>query len=208
MVYKNLFLRILTSIFIIIFFSTILIINNILLISLFINFIYFLIIFEIHKNFNSQKKFLFLYIFASLLIINIYLFYLYDLTNLLYVIYIIILFDSFSYFFGSKYGKRKIFPKISPNKTILGFLSGYFISLVAIFLFCILFNKDFNLSNFYLFNLIIIFSFIGDLIESFYKRKSNIKDSSNFLPGHGGFFDRFDSFVAITFLLPFVSLFI
>ena len=43
--------------------------------------------------------------------------------------------------------------------------------------------------------IIIISAFIGDLIESFFKRKSNLKNSSEFIPGHGGVFDRFDSFI-------------
>ena len=45
--------------------------------------------------------------------------------------------------------------------------------------------------------ILIVFAFIGDLIQSYYKRQSNIKDSSSLLPGHGGFFDRFDSFILV-----------
>ena len=56
-------------------------------------------------------------------------------------------------------------------------------------------------------NLTIFISIIGDLIESFFKRKNNIKDSSKFLPGHGGFFDRFDSFIASIIMLTLFSLF-
>ena len=52
--------------------------------------------------------------------------------------------------------------------------------------------------------MIILTAFIGDLIESFFKRKSNIKNSSEFIPGHGGVFDRFDSFV---FSIIFYSVF-
>ena len=53
--------------------------------------------------------------------------------------------------------------------------------------------------------MIILSSFTGDIIESFFKRKNNIKNSSNFLPGHGGFFDRFDSFIFS--VIPFYLMF-
>ena len=56
-----------------------------------------------------------------------------------------------------------------------------------------------------LLNIIIIFSILGDLTQSLFKRKNNIKDSSNFLPGHGGFFDRFDSFISSIILLTLYS---
>ena len=58
-----------------------------------------------------------------------------------------------------------------------------------------------------LINLTILISVFGDLIESFFKRKNNIKDSSNYLPGHGGFFDRFDSFIGAIIILTFFSFF-
>ena len=65
----------------------------------------------------------------------------------------------------------------------------------------------FNLKKF-LINSFILFSLLGDLLQSFFKRKNNIKDSSNFLPGHGGFFDRFDSFLSSIILLFGYSYFI
>ena len=58
-----------------------------------------------------------------------------------------------------------------------------------------------NLSLYFL-----LISIIGDLIESYFKRKNNIKDSSQFLPGHGGYFDRFDSFIASIIFLTIFSL--
>ena len=58
-----------------------------------------------------------------------------------------------------------------------------------------------------LINLTIFFSIFGDLIESYFKRKNNLKDSSEFLPGHGGFFDRFDSFISSIIFLTLFSLF-
>ena len=66
------------------------------------------------------------------------------------------------------------------------------------------FNFEFT-SSITLLNLIIFISIIGDLIESFFKRKNNIKDSSKFLPGHGGYFDRFDSFIASITMLTLFS---
>tara|TARA_Y100001960_G_C14355896_1_gene671851 strand:- start:230 stop:439 length:210 start_codon:yes stop_codon:yes gene_type:complete len=63
--------------------------------------------------------------------------------------------------------------------------------------------------NFLIFNFfIIIFAFFGDIFESFFKRQVNIKDSSNLIPGHGGFFDRFDGFLMGVIPLLFLSYFI
>ena len=56
-----------------------------------------------------------------------------------------------------------------------------------------------------LINFTIIISIVGDLIESYFKRKNNIKDSSKYLPGHGGYFDRFDSFIASIIMLTVFS---
>jgi phosphatidate cytidylyltransferase len=66
-----------------------------------------------------------------------------------------------------------------------------------------LYKDNINIINIlFLINSIIIFSIAGDLTQSFFKRINNIKNSSSYLPGHGGFFDRFDSFIpSIIFLL-------
>ena len=113
----------------------------------------------------------------------------------MYFILLISCFDIFSYIFGTLFGKKRILPKISPNKTIFGVVAGLFITLII----SLSFNNLFYIFTFrtaFVFSvLIILFAFIGDVIESFYKRRFELKNSSNILPGHGGIFDRLDSFV-------------
>tara|TARA_B100000963_G_C22261388_1_gene508688 strand:- start:139 stop:561 length:423 start_codon:yes stop_codon:yes gene_type:complete len=117
---------------------------------------------------------------------------------------IVIIFDVFSYFVGKLYGKNKLI-KISPNKTIEGLFGGIFFSFLSslIFAYYIDLKIDIILISFII--LIQFTAFSGDIIESVYKRKNNLKDSSEFLPGHGGVFDRFDSFL---FSIIFYSIFI
>ena len=161
----------------------------------FILIIYFLILIEVYLYFNKFKKLIFAYLIISL--ISLYLiefnYEFFFKFNLLVII--VISFDIFSYVIGVILGKNKFLPYLSPNKTIEGFLGGAFFSFFFTFLFCFVFNLDINLKLFIFTVIIIISAFIGDLIESLFKRLNNLKNSSNFLPGHGGFFDRFDSFV-------------
>lgn len=108
--------------------------------------------------------------------------------------------DSFAYFFGKAYGKHKLAPSISPNKSWEGFIAG----LVGNFLVPILFyycflnipNFDLNLDFLLLLFLIApcaILVPLGDLIESKVKRVYAVKDSGGLLPGHGGVLDRIDA---------------
>jgi phosphatidate cytidylyltransferase len=106
-------------------------------------------------------------------------------------------------------GKNFIFKSISPKKTLEGYLGGFFFTnTILIFLFYFINNKiNFNFSMFILLvNVTIFISILGDLIESYFKRINKIKDSSKFLPGHGGYFDRFDSFIASIIMLTLFSL--
>ena len=102
--------------------------------------------------------------------------------------------DSGAYFVGSKMGKRKLAPKASPGKSIEGLLGG--IVLVAL-LSIILLMTDLLPFQSFLFVFVSamtgIISVFGDLFESIIKREASAKDSSNLLPGHGGFLDRLDS---------------
>ena len=112
--------------------------------------------------------------------------------------------DSFAFIMGKQFGKKKILPSVSPNKTWFGSLSGLFFSIL--FLLFIYYYNIFP-SNFTLFDIIIIgfitgfFSQIGDFLESYFKRKLGVKDSSNLLLGHGGFLDRFDSLFIVSIIV-------
>ena len=105
--------------------------------------------------------------------------------------------DSGAYFVGSKMGKRKLAPRVSPGKSIEGLLGGIFSVIV---LSIILLMSDLLLFDSFLFVFISavtgIISVFGDLFESIIKREASAKDSSNLLPGHGGFLDRLDSLFA------------
>ena len=195
--FKNLLIRLFTSLFLI-FFLLLFIYYFEEYIPFAIILIYSMIFYEILFFFKNKKRrsfVLFLYVFISLISIEIYIIYFYEKVLFLYFILLISCFDISSYIFGTLFGKKRILPKISPNKTIFGVVAGLFITLII--------SLSFN-NLFYIFTfrtaivfsvLIILFAFIGDVIESFYKRRFEIKNSSNILPGHGGIFDRLDSFV-------------
>ena len=106
--------------------------------------------------------------------------------------------DTFAYLIGKKFGKRKLFEKISPKKTIEGFIGGLTAgTIVAIIL--ALNTSSLNIFNWVVLSIIIsIFGSIGDLVASKFKREAKIKDSSNLIPGHGGFLDRLDSLIFIS----------
>lgn len=112
--------------------------------------------------------------------------------------------DSAAYFVGRKHGKRKLYPVISPKKTVEGALGGLAGSVVAALLYKFIFFHDLGFFAAILVALIIgVFSQIGDLCESFFKRAYGVKDTGSILPGHGGILDRFDG---VLFTLPIMVL--
>ena len=195
--FKNLLIRLFTSLFLI-FFLLIFISYFEEYIPFAIILIYSMIFYEILFFFKNKKRrsfVLFLYVFISLISIEIYIIYFYEKVLFLYFILLISCFDISSYIFGTLFGKKRILPKISPNKTIFGVVAGLLLTLIISLSFNNLFHI-FTIRTSIVFSvLIILFAFIGDVIESFYKRRFEIKNSSNILPGHGGIFDRLDSFV-------------
>jgi phosphatidate cytidylyltransferase len=108
--------------------------------------------------------------------------------------------DSFSYVWGVSLGKHLLLPRISPKKTIEGFIGGAVSTIGVSIAWFYLFPS--HLSLFQLVGaalVIILCATLGDLLESLMKRSVSIKDSGTLLPGHGGFLDRFDS---VIFCIP------
>lgn len=105
--------------------------------------------------------------------------------------------DVFAYFGGKQFGKRKLAPNISPNKTQEGFWFGFLGSAVG-FLITYWLANPYPLPLWVIAPSVVIIGFLGplgDIAESRLKRLADVKDSSSILPGHGGFFDRFDSMI-------------
>lgn len=114
--------------------------------------------------------------------------------------------DSGAYFIGRKIGKRKLWPEISPNKTIEGFVGG----LLSAILFACLFQYFIPIASSYVILIAVTFiasiiGQLGDLVESAIKRHYDVKDSGKLLPGHGGILDRFDSLLFVLPLLHFLN---
>ncbi|MDQ0214268.1 phosphatidate cytidylyltransferase [Oikeobacillus pervagus] len=110
--------------------------------------------------------------------------------------------DSGAYFIGRSFGKRKLWPEISPKKTIEGFFGGIFTALVIAAIFAFIADLDVSMIKLLLATVVLsAFGQMGDLVESALKRHYNVKDSGNILPGHGGILDRTDSWLFVFPLL-------
>ena len=108
--------------------------------------------------------------------------------------------DVAAYFIGKKYGKQKLYPLISPGKTVEGAMGGLVGSVLVALIFKFAFFRDLSFVGVIFTSLFVgLFAQIGDLCESFFKRSYGIKDSGQILPGHGGMLDRFDG---VLFTLP------
>ena len=126
------------------------------------------------------------------------------LIYILYALLIVWLTDTGAYLFGKSFGKRKLWPQISPNKTIEGSLGGTLVSVIIPVVFVMTGLMEGSLWLLIPFPIVLsIFGQMGDLVESALKRHFDVKDSGTFLPGHGGILDRFDSFI---FVLPLMNI--
>jgi phosphatidate cytidylyltransferase len=106
--------------------------------------------------------------------------------------------DSGAYFTGRQWGKTKLAPAISPGKTWEGVYGGLFSSLVFAGIAGMLFSESVKWALMFMLvaGIAVLFSVVGDLLESLMKRHSGIKDSGHIIPGHGGILDRIDGMVA------------
>lgn len=147
----------------------------------------------------------------SILYVGIGFFYLIEtremgLTYIFYCLFIVYATDSGAYFIGRSFGKNKLWPDISPNKTIEGAIGGIASALVVAILFVVFTDIDVSLFRMLIVTIFLSsFGQIGDLVESALKRHYDVKDSGNILPGHGGILDRFDS---LLFVLPLLNFFL
>ena len=113
--------------------------------------------------------------------------------------------DIFAYLTGKLLGRHKLFPRISPGKTIEGSIGGLVFTMASLIIFCH-YSQWFSISHAIgLAAIAVVFGTLGDLCESMLKRQAGVKDSGKLIPGHGGILDRFDS---IMFSVPFIFVYL
>lgn len=112
--------------------------------------------------------------------------------------------DTFAYIVGRLIGKNKLFERISPKKTIEGFVGGLVFAMIAAYILSLYFDTLSSLHWIISAVILVVFGTLGDLVESKFKRDAGVKDSGKIMPGHGGILDRLDS---IIFAIPFLFLF-
>ncbi len=116
------------------------------------------------------------------------------LGYVLFMFLLVIMTDVGCYYFGRNFGKHKLAPVISPNKTIEGAIGGAICTIIGAFIIAYFIKLPWYhalIAGI----LVTIFAQIGDLCESLIKRDAGVKDSGDLLPGHGGFLDRTDSYI-------------
>lgn len=124
------------------------------------------------------------------------------LEFIFYGILVILATDTGAYFFGRAFGKRKLWPEISPNKTIEGAIGGILLACIVAIIYQLIAPVHTSFIVVVIVTILVsVCGQIGDLVESAFKRYYHVKDSGKILPGHGGILDRFDSWL---FVFPFL----
>lgn len=136
-----------------------------------------------------------------------------NITNIIVIFFILLISissDIGGYIFGKTFKGPKL-TSISPNKTIIGVFGAYLLTVIVYKIYTVIIHNFYSIEIHFPFNdifFILLFSTIsqiGDLIVSYFKRLSNVKDTGNIIPGHGGLIDRIDGMI---FLFPFVFIII
>jgi len=149
------------------------------------------------RVFSFQSFLAFILIVTAILCL-----YLYELERSLILIAVMISVttDAFAFFAGKVLGKNKIFPTISPNKTLEGTIGGIVSSVVInSLMITLIFQNSLKIFDAIMLNLVIVICAVaavfGDLLISSIKRQANLKDTGSLIPGHGGLLDRIDSHI-------------
>ena len=161
-----------------------------------------IICFEINQMKNKNRSYLLFNLYLTFTVLSFFLFLFLLITEIVSLLYILAtiatiwLFDTFSYIGGKIIGGAKLMPKISSGKTLSGFITGVFVTVLLIQLLFYYLDIE-NKFTIYYTLFIIALSFVGDTVVSMLKRYASIKDSGKIMPGHGGLLDRFDSFIVV-----------
>ncbi len=116
--------------------------------------------------------------------------------------------DTGAYFMGTKFGKTKLFERVSPKKSWEGSIGGFVASMIVAYVLSLYFHDLKVWQWFGCGAIIVVAGTYGDLVESLFKRSIKIKDSASTIPGHGGFLDRFDGLLlSVPFIITFLKLF-
>ena len=147
------------------------------------------------RNLENKAFFSFALLLYFALTIGFFLFSGLPKETILFSFLVLSIFDAFSQISGQLFGKTKILPEISPNKTLGGVVGGALFAVASAFVLKTLYDGTWSQAVLLAIG-IVVFAFLGDIAASYYKRKYQVKDYSKLIPGHGGFLDRFDSLIA------------
>jgi phosphatidate cytidylyltransferase len=199
---QELIKRILSSI-ILLPFTFFIVVEGSLIFIIFTTICFFISIFE-WNNMSKEKKynkigFIFLF-FSFLCIYNLRINSNGSYILFLFIVFVCISTDIGGYVFGKLFKGPKL-TKYSPNKTFAGMIGSFIFSIFSMFIFINIFSEPNLSAKLIIFTVMIsLISQLGDIIISYFKRKSNIKDTGNIIPGHGGLLDRIDGMI---FAFPF-----
>lgn len=127
-------------------------------------------------------------------------------TGILWLVIIVVVSDVAGYFVGRIMGGPKFWPKVSPKKTWSGTVAGWIGAALVGLCFVLAGRGDWGLLI--LSPIVALAGQLGDILESWVKRRVGVKDSSNLIPGHGGLLDRFDALTGATVLVMLLGLFL